>query len=119
MKPCRVPTRDRYHSHQRSDHHQELLKARVLTKLCGKLDEKPVAGGLDLAARLLGQDAAHEAPMFLQQVQRERLFVPSKRSVANHVSEHNGSASAVFLGAAHWSRPIIFTISLNRGSWRN
>ena len=48
--------------------------------IAGELDEKPVPGRFDFRALMFGKQAAQDAPMFFEQLQRERLVALRERA---------------------------------------
>jgi hypothetical protein len=61
-----------------------------------KLHQEPVAGGFDLATVEFWEQLPEQAPVFVQDFQRERLVALGHRRIAHDVREHYGREPALF-----------------------
>jgi hypothetical protein len=67
-------------------------------KRAAELEQESVADGFNLGAVEARQNLAHDAAMFLKQLEGEG-FVPLRhRAVTDHVGKHNGCELALFRG---------------------
>ena len=73
----------------------DLHRALGCLERAGKLDQEPIAGGLDLAAVEQRELRAQQSLLLGEQLQRQRLVMLGECAVAHHVGEHDGGQLAL------------------------
>jgi len=68
-----------------------------------ELDQESVADGFNLAAIKPRKQRAQQAPMFFQQLDRQRLIALRQCAVADHFGEHDGGQFALFGVGVHFT----------------
>ena len=63
-----------------------------------ELEQESVADGFNLGAMEARQNLAHDATMFLEQLESEGFVALRHRAVTDHVGKHNGCELALFRG---------------------